>query len=281
MSQFAGWNSIGCSADLFREQGVNILLNIFFGPVANAARGISNSIMSALTACISSFTTALNPQIVKSYASGEMQYMFSLVQRGSRFSYYVMLLAAIPLILEMPYVLTLWLKNYPEYTIIFARLVIVYALINILSNPLITLQNATGKIRNYQIAVGGMLMMNFPLSYVAFKLGLPPYWAYIVAVIVTIACLTLRLVFLQKMVNLNIRWFMVSVCRNVATVSLIASIVPVLVYIILPVGFVRLACISIASVIIGGLSILYVGCSVSERQFILDKIAISLKRVFA
>lgn len=279
MSKFAGWSTIGSGADLLRDQGVNILINIFFGPIANAARGISNTVNSALNSCIGSFTTALSPQITKSYAAGDTAYLSSIVKRGSRFSFYVMMLPAIPLLLETPYVLTLWLKNFPDDAVIFSRLIIVYSLIGILSNTLYALQTATGKIRDYQIGVGLMLMMNFPLSYAAFKLGCPAYSAYIVAIAIAIGCLLLRLYFLRRMVaGFSARNYLFSVCSNTSSVFLLAIILPLAVHFVLPEGFLRLLCVGLVALFAGGVSVLYVGCSANERQFIFSKAADFVKR---
>ena len=128
--------------------------------------------------------TALVPQITKSYAAGDLKYTFSLVERGSRFSYYVMMFFAIPMMFEAEFVLTIWLKDYPQFSVIFVRLILALSLLEILSNTLINLQNATGKIRNYQLVVGTTLLMNFPLSYVALELGCPPESTIIVALFV-------------------------------------------------------------------------------------------------
>ena len=166
MSSFAGWNFIGCTAGLLKDQGVNILLNLFIGPIINAARGIANTVNNVLASFSGNFMTALNPQITKSYAAGNYDYMYSLVERGSRFSYYILLLFALPMLFETEFVLTLWLKHYPEHTVNFVRLILIVTMCDILSNTLINLQVATGKIRNYQLTVGGMLLMNFPLSYI-------------------------------------------------------------------------------------------------------------------
>lgn len=117
MSSFAGWNFIGCTAGLLKDQGVNILLNLFIGPIINAARGIANTVNNVLASFSGNFMTALNPQITKSYAAGNYDYMYSLVERGSRFSYYILLLFALPMLFETEFVLTLWLKHYPEHTV--------------------------------------------------------------------------------------------------------------------------------------------------------------------
>ena len=123
MGAFAGWNFIGCSALLLKNQGVDILLNLYFGPVVNAARGIAGTVNGAVSSFSGNFMTALNPQITKSYAAEEKEYAFSLVERGSRFSFFIMFMFALPIFLEADFVLTIWLKQYPEHTVSFVRLI--------------------------------------------------------------------------------------------------------------------------------------------------------------
>ena len=205
MSSFAVWNFIGCTAALLKGQGVNVLLNIFVGPALNAARGIAVQVNAAICSFSGNFMTALNPQITKSYASDNREYTMSLVERGSRFSFYIMFILALPVLLETDFILQLWLKQYPDHTVNFVRLVLLLSLSEMLSNTLITLQNANGNIRNYQIAVGGMLLMNFPLSYCCLKAGFLPESTLVVALFVSVCCLILRLLFLRRMVHLSVR----------------------------------------------------------------------------
>lgn len=276
MGGFAGWNTIGCTAGLLKDQGVNILLNLFFGPVVNAARGIASTVSSAIGSFANNFMTAVNPQITKSYAANDTAYTFSLVERGSRFGYYIMMMLALPIILDAPFILTLWLKQYPENTVLFVRLVLVYSLLEVLSNTLINLQVATGKIRNYQLAVGGLLLINFPLSYLCLKLGAEPYSVYIVAIGVGIGCLLLRLLFLQKMVGLNLMQYLRNVVANVVLTNIFAAAIPVMIYLNMPPGILRLIVIALASILCGSISILFIGCTANERNFIVGKV-VSIK----
>lgn len=280
MSAFAGWNFIGCTAGLLKGAGVDILLNLFVGPVLNAARGIAGSVNNAVSAFAGNFMAALNPQIIKSYASGHHIYMMSLVERGSRFSFYILLVLALPILLETDFVLTLWLKQYPDHTVNFVRLVMILSMCNILSNTLINLQVATGKIRNYQLAVGGVLMLNFPLSYICLKLGFPPESTLGVAVFISLCCLILRLYFLRYIVELSMKRYLKNVCLNVFTVSLIALIVPVLVYSQLSEGWLRFIVVSITCVLSSMIVIYRIGCTVTERQFILNRIVELKNRLF-
>lgn len=272
MSSFAGWNFIGCTAGLLKDQGVNILLNLFIGPIINAARGIANTVNNVLASFSGNFMTALNPQITKSYAAGNYDYMFSLVERGSRFSYYILLLFALPMLFETEFVLTLWLKHYPEHTVNFVRLILIVTMCDILSNTLINLQVATGKIRNYQLAVGGVLLMNFPLSYICLKMGFPPESTLIVALIVVVCCLFLRLLFLRKMVGLSMKRYLRKVCGNVLFVTLLAMIIPSFIYTQMSDSIIRFVTICVFTTVCSSIAIYWGGCSMNEREFIKEKI---------
>ena len=280
MSSFAGWNFIGCTAGLLKDQGVNILLNLFIGPIINAARGIAGSVNNVLSSFVSNFMVALNPQITKSYASGNYDYMFSLVERGSRFSYYILLLLALPVMFEADFVLTLWLKTYPEHTVNFVRLILAVTMCDILSNTLINLQLATGKIRNYQIVVGGMLLMNFPLSYICLKNEMPPESTLVVALFVAVCCLILRLVFLRKMAGLSMRRYLTNVCLNVFIVTFLAAIIPFLVYLNMSDGIARFFVICIVTTICSALSIYFIGCTAGERHFISNKVSTIIHKFY-
>lgn len=280
MGSFAFWNFIGCTAGLLKDQGVNILLNIFIGPIVNAARGIAAVVNNAISSFASNFMTALNPQITKSYASGDYVYMNGLIERGSRFSFYIMLVFILPVMFETEFILNIWLGTYPEYTVNFVRLTLVVSAIDILSNTLINLQTATGKIRNYQLVVGGMLMMNFPLSYLCLKLGLSPVSVYIVAIVVAVCCLFLRLLFLRRMVEkFSMSSFLRNVSVNVLKVVLAASIIPLLVTLLMDDSWIRLLLLVPFSMLSTVCSIVWIGCSVSERSFIFGKLAFACKKI--
>lgn len=280
MSSFAGWNFIGCTAGLLKDQGVNVLLNMFIGPVVNAARGIAGTVNNVLASFSGNFMTALNPQITKSYAAGDYDYMFSLVERGSRFSYYILLIFALPVLFETEFILTLWLKSYPEHTVNFVRLILIVTLCDILSNTLINLQSATGRIRNYQLAVGGMLLMNFPLSYLCLNFGYPPESTLIVAFVVSVCCLLLRLIFLRNMVGLSVNRFLRKVCMNVLLVTVVAAIVPLFIYMQMNDSLMRFLLICIVTVFCSSLTIYFVGCSSNERSFIKGKMLLVYQKIF-
>ncbi len=274
ISAFAGWNFIGCTAQLLKDHGVNIILNIFYGPVLNAARGIATSVNTAVSSFTGSFMTALNPQITKSYASNDSDYMMFLLERGSRFSFYILMLLAFPIILETDYVLSLWLINYPLHTVSFVRLVLILSLLDAISNTLITAQLATGKIKNYQLAVGGMLLLNFPLSYICLKLNFSPESIYVIAILISIGCLILRLFFLKSMIGLSILKYCYNVIINVIAVSLFAIFIPYIIHKMMGYGIERFIVVCSLSIMSSLVSIFFIGCTKSERRIILTKIPV-------
>ena len=279
MGAFAGWNFIGCSALLLKNQGVDILLNLYFGPVVNAARGIAGTVNGAVSSFSGNFMTALNPQITKSYAAEEKEYSFSLVERGSRFSFFIMFMFALPIFLEADFVLTIWLKQYPEHTVSFVRLILAQSLCDIISNTLITLQSATGKIRNYQLAIGGMLLLNFPLSYICLKIGCPPDSVLVVAIFVSILCMILRLLFLRYTVKLSLRGFLSNVCGRIIVVVIASSILPIVIHSNMDYGWLRLIVVGVTSILSSSIIILFLGCTKVERSFIIKSVC-ALKKKF-
>lgn len=276
---FAGWNFIGSTAGLLKDQGVNILMNIFFGPVINAARGIAGAVNSAVMTFANNFMTAVRPQITKSYASGDNEYTMSLVERGSRFSFYILFVLSLPILFETDFILTLWLKQYPEHTVWFVRLVLLLSLCDILSSTLITLQSATGKIRNYQLVVGGIILLDFPLSWICLKAGLAPEAVYAVAVCISLVALFVRLLFLRKMAGLDIMRYLKNVCANVAGVSLAALVIPSAVFFCMPEdGWLRFVAVGVVSVASAASAAFFIGCTQNEKVFLIGRVKNLLRR---
>ena len=272
MFGFAGWNFIGASSAVLRNQGVNIILNLFFGPNVNAARGIAVKMDSVITQFVNNFMMALNPQITKSYASGEKDYMFKLILQGARYSYYILLLLGLPVLLNTHYILVIWLKLVPEHTVLFVQLILILGMSECISSPLITAMLATGKIRNYQIVVGGLQMMNLPIAYLCLYFGAIPETVVIVAIIISQCCLAARLFMLKGMIGLKIKNYLIHVYCNVIVVTLSAAILPVIIACNLSGNFVAFMIIVLVSELSVVLSELYIGCSKEERGIICQKL---------
>lgn len=276
---FAGWNFIGASSGVLRDQGVNVLLNVFCGPAVNAARGIAMQVSSAVNQFVRNFQTAINPQITKSYAQGDADYLIKLVFQGSRLSFYMLLLFSLPIIMETHTILRLWLNIVPEHTVMFVRLILVFVMTESISNPLITLMLATGKIRNYQLIVGGCQLLNFPLAYVLLKMGLPPESTVVLSIAVACLCLATRLYMLRSMVKLPVRRFLQKVVLNILAVSLLSAILPCLIVESRPETLTRFFIVVVVSLLSTFLCAFYVGCSKAERHFVLAKASQLLQKI--
>lgn len=272
MFGFAGWNFIGASSVVFRDQGGNIILNIFFGPTVNAARGIANQVNTAITGFVQNFMTALNPQITKSYASGDGEYMMTLIFQGARLSFYMLLLLSLPVLINTHYILVIWLKIVPEHAVLFVRLILIFAMCESISNPLITAMLATGKIRNYQIVVGGLQLLNLPLSYICLKTGFVPESILVVAIIISLACLFARLYMLRGMIGLSSILYMKNVFLNVLVVALLSTIIPYMLFCYMKETFFSFIIITLIAVLCTLVVEFYIGCNQKERFFVLNKV---------
>ena len=272
MFSFTGWNFIGSTSFVLKDQGGNMLINLFSGPAVNAARGIAMQVNNAVYTFVTNFTTALNPQITKNYAAGDNEYMKELVFKGARFSFYILLLLSIPILINTEYLVQLWLGQIPDHTLNFIRLVLFFSLNESLAIPLSTAMMATGDIRNYQLSVGVMQLMNIPFSYIALKLGAPVESVFIIMILVGIACVFLRLINLRIRMSFPIREFVGSVYLNVFFVSVLSLIVPLALHFVLPDNLVGFMVSCTICIVVTSIVILYVGCSKSEKATIIKNI---------
>ena len=270
MFSYVGWNLFGSSVGVFKNQIVNILLNQFFGSLVNAARAIASQVSAAVTSFSQNFSTAIRPQIIKTYAAEEKEECLSLTFRGCRMTFFLMYIFTLPLLLEMPFVLDVWLKNPPENAVIFARLVLIDALVDSVSYPIMTLAQATGKIKLYQSAVGGILLMNLPASYVCLKCGLPAYSVLVAAICITFIAFVVRLFIVKVLTGFSIRSFLMSVCLPIFAVAVLSAVVPVAARYFIKGGVMNFICVVFLSVTFASASILFVGMNKSERVSVLN-----------
>lgn len=272
MFAFAGWNFFGAGSWQLMTQGVNLLLNVYFGVAVNAARGVANQVDMVIMQFVNNFTTAVNPQITKSYAMGDRIYMFSLMFRGAKFSYFLVLFFAIPIICETGYILGLWLGIVPDHAVTFARLALIVSMIQVLSNTMVTAMLATGDIKKYQIIVGGLGMLVFPMAWLFFYLGLPPETAYLSTIIVFICQLLCRLKMLRDMIGLSPMDYLREVLLKIFLVTVLASIIPVMITYMLDENFLRLIAVGLSSIICSTTCIWFIGLNYSERQYVVATI---------
>ena len=272
MFSFAGWNFMGSSAYLFNTQGVNMMINIFFGVAVNAARGVAVQVNAALMQFVHSFTTAVNPQITKYFAVGDYESMHRLMFRSAKFSSFLFFLFAIPLTLEADAVLLLWLKHPPTYAVLFVQFTIWCTFVDsILANSLVTAMLATGKIKRYQITVSIVGIGVFVFSWIAYALGMPPQSTYVVWLIIYAIILYIRLHMLKTMCYLSPTGYVRQVLVPVLSVLVISSILPILIVCLCKPGIVRLICVCLVSITIAALSAYSIGMTSKEKEFVKDK----------
>lgn len=268
MFSFAGWNFIGVTSGVLRDHGGNILVNLFSGPVVNAARGVAVQLNGAVQSFVTNFMTAVNPQITKSYAAGDNEYVFSLIRKSSKMSFYLLSLMAIPIIFNAEFLLGVWLKEVPEHASLFVQLFLMFAMSEALSNPLITAMLATGRIRNYQLVVGGIQLLNIPLSYLFLRMGAIPEITVVVAIALSQVCLFARLIMFSKASGFSVPEFVREVYVNALKVGILASAVPLVLMFVLPAGFLWSVLDLAVCLICTAVVVLFVGCSRSDRDFL-------------
>lgn len=263
---FAGWNFIGASSVVIRTQGGNILINLFAGPTINAARGIANLVNRSITGFSNNFMVAVNPQIIKSYASGDIEYMETLVNTSAKYSFFLLWTLSLPIILNIDYILLLWLKEVPAQTNLFVILTMIYSMMESFSSPLITAQLATGNVRNYQLIVGGLNLLNIPISYLLMRLGYPVICFLLVAIILSFVCLIARLILVRKNSGLNSYCFVRYVFFKAFAVVCLSFPLPGFIAFVLDNNLSSMIISFVISIISSVVSILFIGCSLSERQ---------------
>lgn len=279
MFSFAGWNFFGAGSWQLMTQGVNMLLNVYFGVAVNAARGVAVQVDNAVMQFVNNFTTAINPQITKSYASGDREYMFTLIFRGAKYSFFMLLFFAIPIICETDFILRIWLKEVPVYAPVFIRLATIVSLLHVLSNTMITAMLATGNIKKYQIIVGGLGMLVFPLVWLSFHFGCSPEVAYIIIIIVFLFQLIARLYLLKQMINMPVTSFLNEVLIKVLVVTILAFIGPLVVLKFMDDYAIRFFVLGITSIICTSLTVFFVGLSSSERLYLYKMVEMKIENI--
>ena len=271
MFGFAGWSFWGNLAAILYTQGLNMMLNIFFGPIVNAARGIAVQVQSAVQQFVGGFQTALNPQITKNYASNNLPQMHSLMFRSARFSFLLLFFLSLPVLMETNFILTLWLKTVPDDAVIFTQIMICISLIYTTANPCIIANQATGKVKIYQMVVGGILLLILPISYVVLKLGAPAYSVFIVHFCIESVAQFSRMYMLRKLIHLPLWQYMKNIYIPIVSTVVIAIILPLVVRMQVAEGWLRFLAVGFTCVLSVGASSYFIGFTKQERVFFLDK----------
>lgn len=267
---FAGWVMSGSLAVLGFTQGLNILLNIFYGPVVNAARGIAVQVQIVSQQFCNNFQMALNPQLTKSYAQGNLGYMHNLLVKSSKFSFFILLMIVMPLMFESNLVLHWWLGVVPEKTTTFLRLVLCVSLLATLSNPIVESIHASGIIKKFQIIEASLLLTIVPIAYILLKFfHVAPEYVFVVHICIEVCTQYVRLKIVLPIIKMHLKQYVVLVIRPIIIVCILSPIVPILVYNHVSsfndiISFLIVCSTSVVSLIV---LVYWLGCTTSERKF--------------
>ncbi len=273
MFGFAGWNFIGATSGLLRDQGVNLLFNVFNGPAVNAARGLASQVQTAVTKFSHNFYVAVQPQITKSYANNDVNESHNLVLRSSRLAFFLLSAMIIPLVTETDFILQIWLKEVPSHTVAFVQIILMCSLIDSFSAPLIHLMLATGNIKRYQIIVGLWNLLNFPTAWIILHYGGSPELSQLSIVFFAIGALVLRLIMLRPMTHFPVREFTISTVLRCLIIMVISMSISYSISNLLEIGIWRLflnLCVTEFSLC---LLIYFIGINAGERAFINRKVS--------
>lgn len=280
MTGFAGWSMFGNLASVLFGQGLNMLLNVFFGPVVNAARGVAVQVQNAIQQFVANFQMALNPQITKTYAQGDLQDMHKLMFRSARFSFFLLFFLSLPVLFETKFILAVWLKIVPENTVVFLRIMICTSLIYTLANPLIIANQATGKVKKYQATCGTILLLILPVSYICLKIGMPAYSVFIVHFLIESITQLVRMFLLRPLIGIRVMDYFRYIYSQVLLVIAISVILPALVYFNMEDTVVRFFVVGIVCVLSVSMTAYTLGLSSNERVFVKAKALGVLHKIF-
>lgn len=265
---YSGWNLFGSLSGLVKGQGLNILLNMFFNPAVNAARGIAFQINAAITQFFTNFYTAVRPQITKYYAQDNMVEMQKLIFRSSKLSFYLIMLISLPIIIEAPYIVNLWLGQLPEYVVPFTRLIIAISAVDCMATPLMTAAHATGNIKLYQSSVGTMTILNVPISYVFLKLGYSPLIVFYISLVIAVICFFMRLWIVRQLMEFPVMEYIVKVFGTCLIVCSMSLILPLAAHLTLEESLISVIMVCLVSLLSSMVSVYFIGMDNKEKQFV-------------
>jgi O-antigen/teichoic acid export membrane protein len=275
---YSGLDLYGNLSVVMRMQGINILLNLFFGPVLNAASGFANQMQSIVGSFANNLLTAFRPQITICYANNNKEIMSKYIRYAAKYGFLLLLAINLPLYLEMEFILSIWLTKVPNYTVDFCKITLLFVMFASFSNALVSGLHAAGKIKIPSLLNGSIYLSVIPITYFLFKMGYPPIVPFILNAIFVIFGATSNLIALRYHVNeFSIKYFLKTVVMPCITITIVSSVIPILSVYFMSSGFLRLFIITLASLIIIPVSTYFLGAEREVKDFILRKISILMK----
>ena len=279
MLSVTGWIGLNNLAVTGFIQGVNIMLNVFFGPMLNAAYTIAMQAYSGIRQFCSSFQLASNPQIVKLYSKEDFKSLHELLISVFKFSFFLIFVLALPFLINAKAIMHFWLKDVPAHCESFFILLLIYAFIDVLVYPLDIAAQATGKLRNYRISISLAVLSILLIGYIAFTMGSIPESIYIVAIIMSWVSLTLRLLFLRKLIRLSFMDFIRNVILRIIFVGLTSVILPLILLYLLDESILSSVILFVVSFLFPILSVFFIGLNETERNMLKKGISLLMSKI--
>lgn len=278
MIGFAGWNFFSNGISIFNTQGITMLVNIYFGVAMNAARGIATQVEASVQQFTNNFTTAINPQITKSYAVGDYDRLYYLVCKSARFSFFMLFCVSLPILTETDFILKVWLKTVPDYTALFTKLAFITAMIGVLGNSCYTACLATGKIKKYTIYTSIISSLVFFITWLIYRLGGSVESSYYIYIFDWVLILFVKLFLTEELIGLKPSRFLKETVVKVIPAVIISLIIPVVIVWLLPQSVWRFFISAFACLVCSVTSVYFIGMTDGERKVIRDKFFSVVKR---
>ena len=279
MCSFSGWSTLGHLSAVLNQQGTTVLLNIFFNTAVNAARGLAGTVLSVIEQFVMGFITASVPQLTKYYGAGEQEKFKRLIFNVSQYTLFLMSIIAIPVLLEIDFVLQLWLGIVPDYTAVFIKITIITYLIkysNIMIDQGLT---AIGKVKELSLITAPIYLLNVPLVYLALKIGFEPWSVYIVSMISVLAGFIVNLILLAKYADFPAGEYFVKIfMRNLVLVA-ISSILPLYLHFIMPSGAIRFCVVCSVSILVTVIVVFYGGLNREVQEAVKHKVIVTCEKI--
>jgi O-antigen/teichoic acid export membrane protein len=279
MASFSGWTFCSAAANIGVQQGTNIFLNLFYGVALNAAMGVVGQVSGTIYRFVSSFQTALYPSIIKSYAAGNKEYFEDLLFKASKYSYFLLFVISLPMLLCCDFVMDVWLSadRVPQYAAGLCRLMLISMLIESSASPFWIAIQATGKIRGYQLLTSSLVLLNLPLMYLALWAGMSPLSVLVVRILVDVLLFFIRLSYAGRQLSVSVRDYLRQVILRLLVVTLIAAPLPWLIHVRWD-GWPGLLATTITSIACVSVSIYLFGLRSGERTTVIHSLQRIVKR---
>ncbi|HDS9332273.1 TPA: hypothetical protein QH834_005413, partial [Klebsiella pneumoniae subsp. pneumoniae] len=279
MFSFSSWTLLGSLSVVALSQGIAILVNIFFGVIANASLGLSDQVLAAITRVTGNFQTAFNPQIIKSYASGNFEYLKKLISQSSKLSYFLVLLAVVPLYVDAGFILSIWLGHVPEYLVSLVRVVAIYILIDCISGPFVTVIYAVGKLKRYQIIISLIMAANLLFAYFMVTNEVPLYIVVMARVTCVSFLLVYRLFFVSYLIDFDLKEYTKVVISRLLLVGVGSFIIVGYINELLEQSFMGLSLLLVLSTFTIALLFYIVAFTQTERNYCKVKVNFFLSKL--